>query len=186
MGPINAASDTAAPFANSLSIRVGSDGSLVDVHGGADRVGIKMSDVDAKSMDDRLRMRATFRYLVRSRSDADLKVGLCMNGAVTLPILRQGPRYKISDLPSCSARYSNRPVITMSGYTQATGNAAIAAGTTTLFHRKLFLAKTGFARAVSRRCPVLNPFRLHHFSTAVGEETGYTDDPALATGAGGQ
>jgi len=74
-------------------------------------------------------------------------------------------------------------VITNVGYTQATGNAAIAAGTTDLVSfGKLFLANPDLPRRFCDGAP-LNPF---DFTTFYGRgEKGYTDYPALATAPAG-
>ncbi len=152
---------------------------LVDVWG-ADRVGIKiapstrvygMIDSDAA---------ATFSYLVSALNA--LKVGYLHVMEPDAADIATGT-VQIRDTTKLFREIFQQAVITNVGYTQATGNAAIAAGTTDLVSfGKLFLANPDLPRRFCDGAP-LNPF---DFTTFYGRgEKGYTDYPALATAPAG-
>jgi N-ethylmaleimide reductase len=133
---------------------------------GPDRVGIKiapstrvygMIDSDAS---------ATFSYLVRALNA--LKVGY-------LHVMEPDA----TDTTKLFRKIFQQAMITNVGYTQATGNAVIAAGTADLVSfGKLFLANPDLPRRFVDDAP-LNPW---DYTTFYGRgEKGYTDYPELAT-----
>jgi N-ethylmaleimide reductase len=153
---------------------------LVDVWG-ADRVGIKISpstrvygmiDSDAP---------ATFSYLVRALNT--LKVGYLHVMEPDVADIATGT-VQIRETTKLFRELFQQVMITNVGYTQATGNAVIAAGTADLVSfGKLFLANPDLPRRFADDAP-LNPW---DYTTFYGRgEKGYTDYPGLATASAGR